>query len=202
MNQCVEAIERMSLPVPSLKRKSWSNDQDDRPAKRRANHEHGEHIPRATDTNSNAPMLPGAAPPVSILSRPSTGYSISPKLPSAPELPKKRGRPSRADKAKRDLRPLLPQPPDSRAVFKTQNPLTPRPTLPALAPALYDPLSRLVTHPDVYTPVAHSGVSPPHASPGARRKSTPSEDALHPALFKAERNAGLPDPSTRRVLVE
>jgi hypothetical protein len=50
--------------------------------------------------------------PVNIAPRPPNGHRPSP-VPSPPPISvpavKKRGRPSRADKAKRDLRPLLPQ---------------------------------------------------------------------------------------------
>lgn len=50
--------------------------------------------------------------PVNIAPRPPNGHGHSP-VPSPPPISvptvKKRGRPSRADKAKRDLRPLLPQ---------------------------------------------------------------------------------------------
>lgn len=207
MNQCIEAADRMSIPM-SLKRKSWDDDHVERPAKRVAGQEYAEQMRRHSMENaSKPPVSSGLAMPVNILPRPSNGYSsISPQRPPAPELPKKRGRPSRADKAKRDLRPLLPQPAVSHPVFMGQSPDAPR----SLPPRTLPPLSttateRAITPPEMYTPAARSAVSPPDSSPGNKAKGSrsPTDDVLHPALCKTERRTpGLTDPSTRRVLVE
>ena len=74
-------------------------------------------------------------PPVTILPRPANGFdpapNPSPPVPAAAPA-KKRGRPSRADKARRDLRPLLPQhlaprPPDHPSALFDVRPILPAP---------------------------------------------------------------------------
>ncbi|OAQ68099.1 hypothetical protein VFPPC_13619 [Pochonia chlamydosporia 170] len=107
MNQCMKVIESMGGPTSSPKRPSTSSQ--------------GELGSRGTNssvagdtTGSSAQHLspPMVNVPVAILPRPANrpdhGPVATPPTPPSATRPKKRGRPSRADKAKRDLRPNLP----------------------------------------------------------------------------------------------
>lgn len=205
MHQCVEAIERMSIPVPSLKRKSWDGDYEERTAKRMAYQDHPDHKHPPTD---HSPMPQGIVMPApGDLRRASNGHIASPQRPTVPEPPKKRGRPSRVDKAKRDLRPILPQPripprPVSADAYSVPSPGGFRPIQPALLPALNIAVAHPSTPTGPYPPAARQVRSPPATSPNSRVQGSPSDDALHPALCKAERPAGLPESSAMRVLVE
>lgn len=208
MHQCVEAIERMSIPIPSLKRKSWEEDYEERPAKRMSYPEHQEQVHHAAEQRPNTPLPSGPAMPTTGFRRPSNGHIQSPQQRTAAlEPPKKRGRPSRADKAKRDLRPLLPQPPAAAhprpMSANAQSPAAaPRPLQSAFLPALKMATHRSLTPPGAYAPAARQVRSPPATSPDCKVMGSPSNSALHPALCKTERPAGLPDSSNLRVLVE
>lgn len=223
MHQCVEAIERMSIPVPSLKRKSWEDDQEERPAKRISYPDVQEHMHHTTEQRPNTPLPSGLAMPMTGYRRPSNGQAPNAQHRTvASEPPKKRGRPSRADKAKRDLRPLLPQPPatalapvpspvstNSRPMSSHAQPAQPaqspsalQPLQPAFLPSFKMAPQRSITPPGAYVPAARQVRSPPAISPSSRVQGSPSEDTLHPTLCKAGGAAGLPDNSNLRVLVE
>lgn len=210
MYQCVEAIERMSIPVPSLKRK-WDEENEERPTKRISYQEQPEHTHHTTEQRPNTPLTSGLSVPMTGMYRPTNGHIPSPQQRTpASEPPKKRGRPSRADRAKKDLRPLLPQPPASAPApppprpmsSHAQSPAGLRPLQPALLPALKMNTPRSITPPGAYAPAARQVRSPPATSPESRAQGSPSDGALHPALCKAEGPAGLPDSSNLRVLVE
>lgn len=126
MNQCMKVIENMGGPTSSPKRPSTSSQ--------------GELGSRGTNssvagdtTGSSAQHLspPVANVPVAILPRPANrpdhGPVATPPTPPSATRPKKRGRPSRADKAKRDLRPNLPPRIAPRVQLATGH----RPILPA-----------------------------------------------------------------------
>lgn len=205
----------MSIPVPTIKRKSWDADYEERPTKRMAYPDPAERVTHATEQRPVTPM-PSAVtmPTTGTLRRASNGHippSPQPRTAastpaSTSEPPKKRGRPSRADKAKRDLRPLLPQPPPQAPPrpmsSHAQSPPGFRPLLPAFLPSMNTAAPRSLTPPGAYVPVARQIRSPPATSPDSRAQGSPSDDALHPALCKAEGPAGLPDSSNLRVLVE
>ncbi|KAF9874022.1 hypothetical protein CkaCkLH20_08394 [Colletotrichum karsti] len=135
MEQCIQATEHMfqgPMKVPDLKRKSM-NDLLEQPPKRLAvapPMEPPAQLPPLASAQQSPAAYGNSIPMHSILpqlqntqlasikprpittgvdSRPASNGYPSPSQPqAAPPLPRKRGRPSRADKA-RQLRPLLPQ---------------------------------------------------------------------------------------------
>ncbi|TWU72592.1 hypothetical protein ED733_003067 [Metarhizium rileyi] len=104
MNQCMQVVEQMG--GPASKRPSTSS--QDAPALKAAN----SGVASDMATFSAVHLLPSASNvPVPILPRPSNVLDQAQvdTLPTqSTTQPKKRGRPSRADKAKKDLRPNLP----------------------------------------------------------------------------------------------
>ncbi|KAH7326394.1 hypothetical protein B0I35DRAFT_133817 [Stachybotrys elegans] len=113
MNQCVQVAERFGIrsSSSSLKRR-LSDSPHDYPAKRMSFSDSLDQ-PRPSPTKMSHPGPTTASSHVPILPRPPNGFHQGPPPPppAAPVAPRKRGRPSRADKAKRDLRPILPQQP-------------------------------------------------------------------------------------------
>lgn len=173
MNQCMHAAEQMAIPSASMKRRS-SNDHTGNVLKRLATAERPEYSPHTSHQPGHQPLPPPASPHVSILPRPANGDYRDPRSPVKADVPKKRGRPSRADKAKRDLQPLLPRPPASQATHAPQAParatshsaqnglapLAPKRTaVPAL---LASPITaaRPITPPEAYIPTSRSPGSP------------------------------------------
>jgi hypothetical protein len=137
MNQCMQFAGHISITTPYLKRRPSSVDFEP-PTKRPAFSELPEH---ARPTSSQGILQPVWQPPTPTTAagpRSANGLVDSSPQTSAPgPAPKKRGRPSRADKAKRDLRPLLPQhlaprPSPGPVLLHPFSPTTPRPILPAL----------------------------------------------------------------------
>lgn len=175
MNQCMQMAEYLSIPSASLKRKP-SNEHIDHGSKRRAMSDYLAQPPAPTDSFEHQAALPTAPPPVAILPRPPNGSAESP--PSQPPaaaaaVPKKRGRPSRADKAKRDLRPLLPQHLAPRPPPQALGPNTPRPILPAVSPGLDQ---RPIT-----PPTAYSASSASDGLRGRKRVRPSSADEQRPS---------------------
>lgn len=142
MNQCMQFAEHISIATTPLKRRP--SDDFDHPSKRLAFSDLPE---QARPTSSPGILQPATAPPqaptFSMQARSLNGALESPPQHPAPPPVKKRGRPSRADKAKRDLRPLLPQHlaprPPPGAISQVMSPNAPRPILPAITspPALH-----------------------------------------------------------------
>ncbi|KAK7213677.1 hypothetical protein V2G26_020855 [Clonostachys chloroleuca] len=136
MHQCMEAASQMSIAAPSLKRKPWEDISFEHQAKRPATSER--HEPVHHGMEHVAPPPASLSPHIAILPRPTSANPVHQQQTLSHEGPKKRGRPSRADKAKRDLRPILPQPPpvlppSSNGAFIGGS--LPRPTLPSLLSA-------------------------------------------------------------------
>lgn len=104
--QCMQVAEQLMAQGPQLKRKR-SNELDGHPKRPTLP---GGYVPGSgPNYHSSGPLK--APTPVNIAPRPSNGHRLSPAPSPPPPFPssRKRGRPSRADKAKRDLRPILPQ---------------------------------------------------------------------------------------------
>jgi hypothetical protein len=130
MNQCMQFAEHISIAkAPSKRRPSEDYDY---PSKRLAFSDQADQ----NRPTSSPGILQPAAPSQPMQARAPNCPLESPPQGPAPVLAKKRGRPSRADKAKRDLRPLLPQHlaprPPPGAVSQLLSPNTPRPILPAI----------------------------------------------------------------------
>ncbi|KAH8169665.1 hypothetical protein LIA77_10209 [Sarocladium implicatum] len=108
LRQCMEMAGELTAQSSQLKRKRA----DEVPSEANAKRPSFPNLYPTGPTSSHRAASVALSPaPVHIAPRPSNGHKPSPH-PSPPPpapLPKKRGRPSRADKAKRDLRPLLPQ---------------------------------------------------------------------------------------------
>ncbi|KAI9167479.1 Oxidoreductase calM [Paramyrothecium foliicola] len=140
MNQCMQFAEHISITTSSLKRRP-SSDDFGHPSKRLAFSD----MPEQTRPTSSPGILQPAPPPpppsytayTTAHTTPSNGFIETSPQPPVPVMAKKRGRPSRADKAKRDLRPLLPQhlaprPPPGAAPPQVPSPPAARPILPAI----------------------------------------------------------------------
>ncbi|KAK0385843.1 hypothetical protein NLU13_7020 [Sarocladium strictum] len=138
--QCMQVADQLTVHVSQLKRKRSTETASDGSAKRPS-------LPGGYVSGSGASYHSSisaiASAPVSIAPRPSNGHESSPVPSPPPPAPvaKKRGRPSRADKAKRDLRPLLPQHIVPRPSDHPSGGPEPRPILPAPAP-VHDAFSR------------------------------------------------------------
>jgi hypothetical protein len=197
MNQCIQFAEQMSIPPPSLKRRRAS-DQSEYAAKRITSSEHPLLAASASNLQGHMALAPGTGSHVTILPRPVNGYAPSPPQPAAPAVPKKRGRPSRADKAKRDLRPILPQHLAPRPTPTQHSSHSPRPLLPALATPIQE--SRPITPPVAYS--ASPGSS--DGAPGRKRVRAPSGDRARPVSSRRLHRPGTPPPdtATQRVLAE
>lgn len=109
----MQATDQMAIPSASIKRR-LSNEYTDQSSKRLAMSERPEYaLHPHYSTYQPLPPPTAIASHANILPRPMNGdHSLREPRSPAPkvEIPKKRGRPSRADKAKRDLHPLLPRP--------------------------------------------------------------------------------------------
>jgi hypothetical protein len=109
MAQCMKVADHLTAQASQAKRKRSSEGVMDGSTKRPS-------LPggyaSANNSSYHASNSMNTSGPVNIAPRPPNGHRPSP-VPSPPPISvpavKKRGRPSRADKAKRDLRPLLPQ---------------------------------------------------------------------------------------------
>ena len=203
MNQCIHAAEQLGIPSStSLKRRS-SSDHTEHTLKRSATAERPEYSLHASYAPSYQAQPP-AAPHVAILPRPASSDHRDPRTPGKVELPKKRGRPSRADKAKRDLQPLLPRPPahqtppTGRALQSpsapqnwragsqpAQNGLAPLASKRTAVPSLLSsPItaSRPITPPEAYLPTSRSP-----SSPRARMSTaSPRGELIRPTTQKRE----------------
>lgn len=188
MNQCIQIAEHHSIPSNSLKRKQSSDNIDAMPKRRAVSDSFEQH----------APLL-SASPHVSILPRPANGYAEGPpSQPAALTPPKKRGRPSRADKAKRDLRPLLPQHPQHLA------PRLPPIALAPNAPRQILPSVNANQRPRPETPPAVYSASPASDGPPGKRKGrAPLGVNARPASTSLGGAGSTPaNVSTQRVLAE
>lgn len=177
MNQCIQMAEQLSLPSCSTKRKSLGT-QDERAPKRQSlpdQRGHGSAIPfNSVHCQTSGPARPTN---VAILPRPDTGVQRASSQPPA-AVPKKRGRPSRADKARRNLRPnlpphLAPKPPQQRPAPVSAGPAMPgsgqadhapvtsraeRVGFPTAADAQQDRMETRGSPPDEACPVSRSRV--------------------------------------------
>ncbi|QUC22311.1 uncharacterized protein UV8b_06552 [Ustilaginoidea virens] len=128
MSQCISVVEHMTAESRLPKRWSTGSSGESASNGLRGGHVAGDaHYPRAKN-----PSTPNTATPVAILPRPASWLDQSYSIANPPQRaqPKKRGRPSRADKAKRDLRPNLPPHLAPRPYQATAQ----RPILPAVGP--------------------------------------------------------------------
>ncbi|TQW00457.1 hypothetical protein V2A60_001535 [Cordyceps javanica] len=128
VNECMLAAKQLSVPYHSRERNSSSSSHGDYPSISQAMRSpptlqpsiHPPQPPSYQGSSSILPrpmsngIMPGAATTTTIITMPASG---SPRITKSAQgsadmskpPPKKRGRPSRADRAKRELRPLLPQ---------------------------------------------------------------------------------------------
>ncbi|KID73199.1 uncharacterized protein G6M90_00g087180 [Metarhizium brunneum] len=133
MNQCMQVVEHMGGPSSNSKRLSTSS-QGEPVLKEADSSVAGD----TTSLNTQHLSPPVSNVPVPILPRPSKGLEqnqVAMPPPQSTTKPKKRGRPSRADKAKRDLRPNLPPHIAPRMQHGTGH----RPILPAIPHPLNNP---------------------------------------------------------------
>lgn len=198
MHQCMEAASQMSIATPSLKRKPWEDISFEHQAKRAATSER--HEPVYHSVEHVAPPPASLSPHITILPRPTSANPMHQQQTFLQEGPKKRGRPSRADKAKRDLRPILPQPPPVLPPSSNGaliGPPLPRPTLPSLLSASPSE-SRPMTPPEAYIPAARSS-----NSPRKRLGASPAEDPVRAGSCVAkEEQTGGSGSSFKRLVVE
>lgn len=181
MSQCIQATEQMAIPSAAIKRR-LSNEYSEQIPKRVATSERPEYALHTQYPNYQY-LPPPAASHVNILPRPLNGDHREPRSPAPkPDGPRKRGRPSRADKAKRDLHPLLPRPSSDQTspILHSPHPV-PSPgsqnglaslasrsdKLPTIMPG---PRPSSATRP--ITPPEYVATSRSSASPRARRAST------------------------------
>lgn len=133
MNQCMQVVEHMGGPSSNSKRLSTSS-QGEPVLKEADSSVAGD----TTSWNTQHLSPPVSNVPVPILPRPSKGLEqnqVAMPPSQSTTKPKKRGRPSRADKAKRDLRPNLPPHIAPRMQHGTGH----RPILPAIPHPLNNP---------------------------------------------------------------
>lgn len=153
----------MGISSPSLKRRS-SNDYNDQSSKRPSRAAHpGYPPPVPIQPSYPYPPPPAAHPHASMMHYQAPSDYRQRRQPDKPDPPKKRGRPSRADKAKRDLQPILP-----------------RPLAPQLAPQ--------VAHPTHFSPPSHIVDVPP--SFNGLAPLAPKRTTLPPMLPSPVRPAG------------
>lgn len=195
----MQATEHMAIPSASMKRR-LSNEYTEQTSKRPAMFERPEYALHP-QYPSYQPSPHPAGSHVNILPRPLNGDHREPRSPAPrSDVPKKRGRPSRADKAKRDLHPLLPRPsldqtspvlhspypvasPGSQNSFVALAPKTDR--LPSIVPGPRpSSATRLTTPPRAPTTPPEA----PKTSPGAPR--TPPEAYI--AMSKSSAGARAP----------
>ena len=211
MNQCMQFAEHISVATTSLKRRP--SDDYDHPSKRPAFSDMPEQPRPTSSPGILQPAVPSQTVNYSMQARVPNGTLESPPPPPAPMPAKKRGRPSRADKAKRDLRPLLPQhlaprPPPGTAP-QVLSPNAPRPILPAITspralhglpveprswspPSMYKgpvgtddkPLDKRREHPDTDASLSHILVDDTSGD-GSRRRSLPALPQRSPSASTA-----------------
>ncbi|ATY63329.1 hypothetical protein A9K55_007603 [Cordyceps militaris] len=127
MNECMLATKQLSVPYHSRERNSSSSSHGDYPSISQAMRSpptlqpsiHPPQPPSYQGSSAILPrpmpngILPGAATTTAAMAVPAGRSPRAKPVPDAADMakppPKKRGRPSRADRAKRELRPLLPQ---------------------------------------------------------------------------------------------
>lgn len=174
--QCMHVADQLTLQALQLKRKRSNEPVADVSAKRPS-------LPGGYATSSgssyHASVPAMASAPVSIAPRPSNGHRQSPVASPPPPAPttKKRGRPSRADKAKRDLRPLLPQHIVPKPLDYSSSSLEPRPILPAPASA---------TLHERYSKSPDSRPQTPLTSGAPSNRAMPSVDVSMPRVLSGE----------------
>lgn len=214
LSQCMQATENMAIPSASMKRR-LSNEYTEQTTKRLATTERPEYALH-THYPAYQPLPPPTAPHVNILPRPMNGDIREPRSPAPKaDVPKKRGRPSRADKAKRDLHPLLPRPsmdqtspvlqsPHPVASPASQNglvPLAPKTDrLPSIVPGPRpSSATRPITPPEAYNAPVRSS-----ASPRTRRASaSPRVGASAPGAYHASQaDATTSNSRARHVFAE
>ncbi len=127
MNECMLATKHLSAPYHSRERNSSGSSHGDYPSMSRAMRspptlQPSIHPPQPPSYQGSSSILPrpmsnglmaGPSTTTTAVTRPASGSPRTKSVQGAAETPKpppkKRGRPSRADRAKRELRPLLPQ---------------------------------------------------------------------------------------------
>ena len=182
MNQCIHAVGQLGIPSSTSLKRRLSTDYTEHAPKKPATVERPEYSLH-TSYHSAYHQPPPGPPHVTILPRLTSSDHRDPRTPAKVELPKKRGRPSRADKAKRDLQPLLPRPaapqasptllapqspsephnPGQAGSHPGQNGLAPlAPKRTAVPSLLASPVTaaRPITPPEAYIPRSRSPSSP------------------------------------------
>lgn len=211
----MQATEQMAISSASIKRR-LSNEYTEQNTKRLATSERPEY---ALHTHYPAyqpsPLPTATAPHINILPRPTNGDCREPRSPvSKIDLPRKRGRPSRADKAKRDLHPLLPRPSMDQTSAVAQSahaiasPGGPNGLVP-LAPKT-DRLPSIVTErrpsssSRPATPqAAYVAVSSSSVSPRARRASaSPRGGTSSEGTYQTQTDAAASNARAKQVLAE
>lgn len=202
MNECMLATKQLSTPYQSRERNSSGSSHGDYPSISQAMKSpptlqpsfHPPQPPSYQGSSAILPrpisngVLPGPATTTTAITMPHGG---SPRLKSTPGAaetskppPKKRGRPSRQDRAKRELRPLLPQhlmprPPVDQLQQQQQQQQQPQPQI-YQQPGVYyshQPYPSPMQMQD--TRVAHR-LSPEPARPGKKRRRDSTPDRLPP----------------------
>lgn len=217
MSQCIQATEQMAIPSASIKRR-LSNEYTEQTSKRLATSERPEYALH-THYPAYQPLPPPTAtgPHVNILPRPMNGDRREPRSPAPKvDMPKKRGRPSRADKAKRDLHPLLPRPSlDQTSPVPQSAHTAPSPSGPngfvSLAPKT-DRLPSIMTERrpssssrPVTPQEAYAALSRSSASPRERRASaSPRVSVGHAGTYQPSQpeSSRAPNSRSKQVLVE
>ncbi|KEY67227.1 hypothetical protein S7711_06696 [Stachybotrys chartarum IBT 7711] len=172
MNQCMQIAEHLAIPS-TLKRKPASDWSEPHP-KRVATTERADQPRPLRNSMTPSTVAASPGPHIAILPRPGRESLERPPPPQIPPLPKKRGRPSRADKAKRDLRPILPQQIAPRPVEKSHSqsssPIPPHHLLPPVVS---------VQHKRAQTPPIGYGTTPAieEAPPTMKQERPSSADA-------------------------
>lgn len=176
LRQCMDVATQLTSQASQLKRKRPNELMLEGNPKRPA---FAPGFASGAGPSHHAPAAVMAPAPVHIAPRPSNGHRSSPHpSPPPPAQPtKKRGRPSRADKAKRDLRPLLPQHLAPRPSEHTPGTYEPRPILPAPAAAT-----------DRFSKSPISDPRTPLAPTNPTKRSIPPVDISRPVSTKAVAN--------------
>lgn len=212
----MQAAERMAIHSTSLKRRS-SNDHDDTlPKRAAAADEHG-HLIHPPQQTSYHQVPPNVATHLSVLPRSAARVQDVYQPMAKHDPPKKRGRPSRVERTKRDLQPLLPRPlaPQPPAVpqLPQASPGNARPTSqagmltlapkPTAVPALL--ASTATAARPITPPEAHDRSKGASSSPRGHRRGIASSpgDGTRP-LSQGDGGSGARSPRSpsRRVLFE
>ncbi|KAK2589601.1 hypothetical protein QQS21_012718 [Conoideocrella luteorostrata] len=127
MNQCIQVVDQMKAQYPLSKRPSTGSQGGLSPNGHRGSVAGDATSPCMQNLSSPSSLTSTSAIPPRSTSGADQGYGAGAVSLPQQEQPKKRGRPSRADKAKKDLRPMLPP----RLAPRPQPVAAQRPLLPA-----------------------------------------------------------------------